>query len=39
MEKSYRKFASKVSPRSPSNFVNKPKQPLHARNSFKNKVF
>ena len=36
MEKSCRKCAPKASPRSPFNFG---KQPLHARDSFKSKIF
>ena len=36
MEKSCRKYASSASPRPPFVIlVNNPKQPLHARNSFK----
>ena len=37
--KSCRKCAPKASPRSCFILVNSPKQPLHARNSFKNKKF
>ena len=39
MEKSYRKCAQKASPRPLFNFGKYPKQPLHARNSFKNNMF
>ena len=39
MEKSYRKYAPKASPRLLFILVNNPKQPFHARNSFKNKIF
>ena len=38
MERSCRKCAPKASPRPLSNFGNKPKQPLHARNSSENKL-
>ena len=37
--KSCRKCAPKASPRSLFNLVMNPKQLLHARNSFKNKIF
>ena len=37
MEKPYRKCAPKASPKAIS--VNNRKQALHARNSFKNKIF
>ena len=39
MEKSCRKCAPKASPRTLFILVNNPKQSLHARNSFKNKIF
>ena len=39
MEKSCRKCVTKASPRPLFNFGNNPKQPLHARNLFKNKIF
>ena len=39
MEKSYRKYALKASPRPLFILGNNPKHPLHARNSFKNKIF
>ena len=39
MEKSCRKYAPKFSLTPFLILVNKPKQPLHARNSFKNKIF
>ena len=39
MEKSSRKCVTKASPRLLYNLVNNPKQPLHARNSFKSKIF
>ena len=39
MEKSYRKYAPKLVPDPFLILVNNPKQPLHARNSFKNKIF
>ena len=39
MEKSCRKWAPNASPRPLCNFVNNLKQSLHARNSFKNKIF
>ena len=38
MEKSCRTCAPKASPR-PLHLVNNPKQPLHGRNSSKNKIF
>ena len=39
MEKPCWKCTPKASPKALFNFVNNPKQPLHARNSFKNKIF
>ena len=39
MEKSYIKWAPKASPRPLFHFGKYPKQPLHARNSFENKIF
>ena len=39
MEKSCRKYAAKASPRPLYNLVSNPKQQLHARNSFKSKIF
>ena len=39
MENSYRKSATKASPRPFLILVNNPKQPFHARNYFKNKAF
>ena len=39
MEKSCRKFAPKAIPRPLFYLVNNPKQPLHAINYFKNKIF
>ena len=39
MEKSCRKCHQMLVPGPFSNLVNNPKQPLHARNSFKNKIF
>ena len=39
MEKVCRKDAPKTSPRSPYFWLNSPKQSVHARNSFENKVF
>ena len=39
MEKSCRICAPKASPRTFLILVNNPKQPLHATNSFKNKIF
>ena len=39
MEKSNRECAPKASPRPFFILVNNPKQSLHARNSFKNKIF
>ena len=40
MENSYRKCAPKASLKNTSSIlVNNPKQPLHARNYFKNKMF
>ena len=39
MKRSYRQCAPKASPRPLFNLLDKPKQPLHARNSFKNTVF
>ena len=38
MEKSCRKYAPKASPRPLFNSGKNPKQPLHARNSFRNKI-
>ena len=38
MENSYRKYAPKASPRLLLTFVNKIKQPLHAKNSLKNNI-
>ena len=38
MEKSCRKCAPKLVPDSFLIVVNKPKQPLHAKNSFENKI-
>ena len=38
MEKLFRKCALKASPRSIFNFGKNPKQPLHARNSFENRI-
>ena len=39
MEKSCEKYAPKASPKPFLTLVNKPKQPLHAISSFKNKIF
>ena len=39
MEKSCRKYAPKASPRPLFILVNNPKQPLHAQNFLKNKIF
>ena len=39
MEKSCRKYAQKLAPDPFLILLNNPKQPLHARNSFKNKIF
>ena len=39
MEKSWRKCAAKASSRPFLILVNNPKQPLHVRNHFKNKIF
>ena len=39
MEKLYTKCAQKTSPDPVSILVNNPKQQLHARNSFKSKIF
>ena len=39
MEKSHRKCAPKATPRSLFILVNNSKQPLHAGNYFKNKIF
>ena len=39
MEKSCKKCEPKASPRLLFILVNNPKHPLHARNSFKNKIF
>ena len=39
METSCRKYAAKASPRPRYNFGFDPKQPLHARNSLKGKIF
>ena len=39
MEKSCRNVEQKLVPDPFLILVNKPKQPLHARNSFKNKIF
>ena len=39
MEKSCQKCATKASPRPLFILVNNPKEPLDARNSFKNKIF
>ena len=39
MEKLYTKCAQKASPDPVSILVNNPKQQLHARNSFKSKIF
>ena len=39
MEKSYTKCAPKVNPTPFLILVNNPKQPFHAKNSFKNKIF
>ena len=39
MEKSCKKYAPKAGPRLLFILINNPKQSLHARNSFKNKIF
>ena len=39
MEESCGTFAPKASPRSPLYLEVNPKQPLHAKNSFENKIF
>ena len=39
MEKSCRKYAANASPRPLLILSNNPKQPLHARRSFKSKIF
>ena len=39
MEKSYRKCVPKASPRSLLILLNNPKQSLHVRNYFENKIF
>ena len=39
MKKSCGKYATEASPRPLFYFVNNPKQPLHAENSFENAIF
>ena len=39
MDKSSRKYLPKASPRPLLILVSNPKQPLHAKNYFKNKIF
>ena len=39
MEKSCRKYASKATPDPFLIFLNNPKEPLHTKNYYKNKVF